>query len=841
MVEGALEQFGGYRVVRRIATGGTYDVLLGKAEGTPGFERFVALKIPLARHQGDAAFVRRFASEATAYARLSHGSIACLFDLFSQGGQLVMAVEYVDGVPLGALVAALKGLGEPLPDRAALYVAERVFDALATAHELTDANGHPTPVLHRNLNPSGILVGWNGDVKLSDFGMTRGAGVGEDVVAGVFGYLAPEQLDREELGPPTDVYSAAIVLWELLARRKAILRISDAGSGSARAIAEPRLPSLDVIRPDLDRRLRELLTLALEPDLAKRVVTAASMARVLRDLVAQSSGKSELLSLLQQIRKAHRSKKAHLSLPWLEKDVQQATAAGTSPRTDTRGAPSSSSQPLSRRPAAIDEWEWGPGGSLDLDSLFKEMDLTQTKENRTFPLPVRSGSKGQPKGSNDLTLNAVGVAAFSDALLAARASKSAEESVMQATVPQGKFELPSHARPTERRILAEEPTVASRAPSVEPGSDAARGVEGGESVGSLDSGDFVAEAPLPVIPEAPPVLAPAPPPMAPLLPRATLRLPGLLPAPGVDMPVVRMPPDIPVFEPRSELPSIEPQLAPGGSWSVAGDYPSLAADAFPPRGPSRDRASDPLEDLAADAFPLRGPSRDRAPDPLEETLLSEAVQPLPSPAAEVAPSSVKPPGSERLAEPSEPLVSAPPVQDTPIEPETGEDGIPVDRTPPWRRILIALVFVGCAAGLYVAWARNVAPPGGKDPGVNELVPTPSAPPASAALVPFERPLPSSFPAAEADAEASDGEPASAAPSSAPSASASGLTPKANTAILETAGAAPNHRIFFDGRVVGETPRPVEVPCGTHTVQLGSAGKVRTLELPCGRELSVTDH
>src|SRR4051812_48421245 len=101
-------KIGGFRVIRRLATGGTSDVLLARAEGPHGFERVVVLKLLLAQYRDNESFEKMFAREAAAYARLSHPAIVKLYDFFSDAGQLVMVLEYLDGLPLNKLRALLR-------------------------------------------------------------------------------------------------------------------------------------------------------------------------------------------------------------------------------------------------------------------------------------------------------------------------------------------------------------------------------------------------------------------------------------------------------------------------------------------------------------------------------------------------------------------------------------------------------------------------------------------------------------------------------------------------------------------------------------------------------------
>ena len=227
MAEGTVERIGGYRIVRRIATGGTSDVLLAKAEGPYGFERTVVLKLLLTKFREDESFARMFAREATAYARLNHPSIVRLYDFFSHAGALVMVLEHVDGPPLHKLRTMLKNAGAEIDDEAALHIGARLFAALAAAHSARDPDtGALAPVMHRDVNPSNVLIPWEGYVKLADFGIAKVAGMPSDtqvgLIKGTYGYMAPEQVRGENVTIRADVYAGAIVLWELFARRKAI-------------------------------------------------------------------------------------------------------------------------------------------------------------------------------------------------------------------------------------------------------------------------------------------------------------------------------------------------------------------------------------------------------------------------------------------------------------------------------------------------------------------------------------------------------------------------------------------------------------------------------------------
>ncbi|MBK8218316.1 MAG: protein kinase [Myxococcales bacterium] len=300
------EKIGAYRIVRRLSRGPIADVWLAKAEGPLGFERTVTLKRLADRHPTDSAVARTFATEAAAYAKLSHPSIVRLFDFFSHDDELVMVLEHVDGPTLEALVAAATGAGLTVPDGAALYVAICLFEGLAKAHAVRDDDGLASPIVHRGVSPATIQIAFDGDVKLADFGVAKVTGVRSETEAGALkgtlGYMAPEQVKGKPIGPHTDVYAAGVLVWELLARRPAFKAPGASDFAVLKAMAEPSLPSLDELRRDLDRRVREVVGACLIVDDARRVVTAAEVARTLRDVCPPETGRGELVELVTKLR-----------------------------------------------------------------------------------------------------------------------------------------------------------------------------------------------------------------------------------------------------------------------------------------------------------------------------------------------------------------------------------------------------------------------------------------------------------------------------------------------------------------------------------------------------------
>jgi serine/threonine protein kinase len=205
---------GRYQILRQLGEGGMGRVYLGEAAAPGGFVRRVVIKV--VRDPGDAALRESLVAEARVAAMLVHRNIVPVLDLDEVNGERLMILEHIDGIDLRRLIDH-KGA---LPPALAAFIAAEVAAALDYAHRRCDAAGRPLGLVHRDVSPGNVLVSWEGEVKLTDFGV---ASVSRDAggVRGNPGYMAPEQARGEPVDARADLFSLGVTLWEMAAGRVA--------------------------------------------------------------------------------------------------------------------------------------------------------------------------------------------------------------------------------------------------------------------------------------------------------------------------------------------------------------------------------------------------------------------------------------------------------------------------------------------------------------------------------------------------------------------------------------------------------------------------------------------
>jgi serine/threonine-protein kinase len=291
-------KWGIYTLDKELGRGGMAVVYAASKE-RPGFERSVCIKQILPSLSDDPEFVKMFEQEAGIASSLSHPNIVAVTDFDRVEGQLFLEMELVEGLDLQRLLGQVRAEGTSLPLGFARFVAECLLAALAHAHGKT-VGGEPAPVIHRDVSPANVLLSKEGEVKLADFGIAkvRGSAVTTEVgdVKGKLAYLSPEQARGEGVDPRTDLYSAGLVLHELLTGRRFNRGEDHKGQiGQAMSPDDPELPWLSADWNDLLGRL-------LAKDKDDRFDSAdEALAALERIPLAEPYGRGEARGLVQRL------------------------------------------------------------------------------------------------------------------------------------------------------------------------------------------------------------------------------------------------------------------------------------------------------------------------------------------------------------------------------------------------------------------------------------------------------------------------------------------------------------------------------------------------------------
>lgn len=274
---------GRYTIVRRIGAGGMAELHLARTRGTAGFEKAAAIKVIHPHLVDDPQSIRMFMREAKIAAELDHPNIVAVLDFGCDAGEYYLAMEYVHGLDLRDVRADLPR-GEPLPMACALTIVTAVADALHFAHTAKSRSGEALQIVHRDVSPSNIMLGYGGAVKLGDFGIAKfashGTGTGTGVIKGKPGYMAPEQCLGTVLDARCDVFSLGIVLYELTTGQRAFAALNPAASMN-RVLEGDYVPP-EAVRDDYPPALARIVHEAMATHAEERTPSAGELASRLR-------------------------------------------------------------------------------------------------------------------------------------------------------------------------------------------------------------------------------------------------------------------------------------------------------------------------------------------------------------------------------------------------------------------------------------------------------------------------------------------------------------------------------------------------------------------------------
>ena len=265
-----------YRIVRQIVEGGMGVVYEAEQIGTRDFVKRVAIKVIRQNYASQKEFIENFIGEAKLVADLIHTNIVQTYHLGETNGLYFICMELIRGVNLEQFSQQLTDKRRKLPKELAVFIASRIARGLAYAHAKTDKDGKPLGIVHRDVSLKNIMIAFEGDVKVTDFGIAKARGFLTDqegeVVAGKADYMSPEQADFQVTDKRSDLFSAGVVLAHLLLGRNIFK--GESADESRQRILSMEIPDFRELDSRIDDPLNEILQRCLVRDAAQRYASA---------------------------------------------------------------------------------------------------------------------------------------------------------------------------------------------------------------------------------------------------------------------------------------------------------------------------------------------------------------------------------------------------------------------------------------------------------------------------------------------------------------------------------------------------------------------------------------
>jgi eukaryotic-like serine/threonine-protein kinase len=283
------DRVGKYRIIAKLGQGGMATVYLSIVPGPAGFNKLLVVKLLKEELVHDPDFLSMFLNEARLAARLNHANVVHTYEVGTDGDQQFLVMDYLDGQPLHAILRRVRR--EKMPLDVHVRILADMLAGLHYAHTLTDFDGTPLHVVHRDVSPQNVFVTYDGQVKVVDFGIAKAAGATSTTQSGVFkgkmSYVAPEQAGGDTIDARADIFSVGVMLWEAMAGRK-FAQGDGQGAVLARRLAgaEPRIR--DVV-PDADPELAEICDRAMAHKKEDRYANALEFRDALENFLERFS------------------------------------------------------------------------------------------------------------------------------------------------------------------------------------------------------------------------------------------------------------------------------------------------------------------------------------------------------------------------------------------------------------------------------------------------------------------------------------------------------------------------------------------------------------------------
>jgi serine/threonine-protein kinase len=280
-------KIGRYDLIYPLGQGGMATVYVGQVSGMAGFEKIVAVKIIHPHLVRERLFVEMFLDEAKLAAQILHPNVAAIQEVGEEDGILFMVGELVPGESLKSLIRRAVDRGTRLSHPMAAYIAAAVCSGLQAAHDLQDGDGNPLNLVHRDISPQNVLIGYNGFVKLIDFGVAQAKGrlshTEAGTIKGKMGYLSPEQLQGKTLDGRSDLFSLGVVLYQMITGKHpfpgqtSLERLNRISAGEFKPPHE--------LEPGVSPELEQIVMNALTVRREDRFPSASAMAETLKDYI----------------------------------------------------------------------------------------------------------------------------------------------------------------------------------------------------------------------------------------------------------------------------------------------------------------------------------------------------------------------------------------------------------------------------------------------------------------------------------------------------------------------------------------------------------------------------
>ena len=311
MSEAILKKFGKYFLLDRVGEGGMAEIFRARLASLDTSGRFIVIKRIMGEHSNNQEFVNMFKAEVQVTMRFSHPNIVQIFDAGEETGQHFIAMEFIDGRNLRQMLSKATQKQQAIPIPAACYIIEQSAAGLHYAHAFKDRiTGEPLNLVHRDVSPQNIIVSYDGNIKVIDFGIAKAATNGEATRAGVIkgklSYLSPEQVLGETLDGRSDIFALGIVLWETLTGKRLFVAEDDNEFQVLKMIEScttfVKPPS--TFNPQISKELDAVVMTSLARDSRKRFQSGEEMARALRKVLAtqfSDFGPSDLSQFIKKL------------------------------------------------------------------------------------------------------------------------------------------------------------------------------------------------------------------------------------------------------------------------------------------------------------------------------------------------------------------------------------------------------------------------------------------------------------------------------------------------------------------------------------------------------------